>query len=83
MVAFITCIKPAQGSKQTSCLEEKGVAGSHPLLRSYWQIMVAREGRVTFLWRCGHWYAAHAPGDDPIPMCTWTALTELSKNKNK
>lgn len=52
-----------------------GLMNFHHLLRTYWQLLMLRKGRASFLHRCKSW---EAPGDDPIPVQIQTTLCAIS-----
>lgn len=47
----------------------------HHLLRTFWQLLMLRKGRDSFLHRCK---SREAPGDDPIPMQIQATLCAVS-----
>lgn len=48
-------------------------------MRNLWQLIIAREERVIFLWLYGHWQAVHVLLFNLISMCMLTGLIELNE----
>ena len=58
---------PRNGQTKFQRLEEK-LMKFHTQLGIYWQLTVARKGRVHFLLWCVPWWSVHAPVNGPIPI---------------